>query len=180
MELGNRIKSLRLQHNLTQEELAARCELSKGFISMMENDLTSPSVSTLTDVLEVFGLSLHEFFEEPKISDDIVHYADEYFKNETDDGTIEYLISNAQTREIEPLKITLNPKGSTDEIGPHEGEMFGYVLEGNLKLVLGDKSYKIGKGDSFYYCKPTYVQRLINESTAKKAVVMWLSTPPVF
>lgn len=180
MELGNRIKSLRLQHNLTQEELAKRCELSKGSISMMENDLTSPSISTLKDVLEVFGVSLHEFFEEVDENDDVVHQADEYFKTEDDEGVVEFLISNAQTREIEPLKITLKPGKKTDEIGPHEGEMFGYVLEGKLMLILGDKKYKLSKGDSFYYSKPMYAQQLVNTSKTSKAVVLWLSTPPVF
>ncbi len=47
MQIGEKIKQLRMQHRLTQEELANRCELSKGFISQLERDLTSPSISTL-------------------------------------------------------------------------------------------------------------------------------------
>ena len=42
MEIGNKIKQLRLQCDLTQEELANRCELTKGYISQLENELTSP------------------------------------------------------------------------------------------------------------------------------------------
>ena len=49
MEIGAKIKRLRLQRGLTQEELADRCELSKGFISQVERDLTSPSIASLTD-----------------------------------------------------------------------------------------------------------------------------------
>ncbi|MBQ3168820.1 MAG: helix-turn-helix transcriptional regulator, partial [Clostridia bacterium] len=49
MQLGEKIKRLRLQRGLTQEELADRCELSKGFISLVERDLTSPSITTLQD-----------------------------------------------------------------------------------------------------------------------------------
>ena len=56
--LGERIKSLRLENDLTQEELANRSELSKGFISQLENNLASPSISTLEDILEVLGSSL--------------------------------------------------------------------------------------------------------------------------
>ncbi|MDE7233374.1 MAG: helix-turn-helix domain-containing protein, partial [Lachnospiraceae bacterium] len=49
--IGNKIKELRNKKGLTQEELADRCELSKGFISQVENDLTSPSIATLIDIL---------------------------------------------------------------------------------------------------------------------------------
>lgn len=47
MEIGEKIKELRIERGLTQEELADRAELSKGFISQVERDLTSPSIATL-------------------------------------------------------------------------------------------------------------------------------------
>lgn len=50
-QIGEKIKRLRLQRGLTQEELADRCELSKGFISLVERNLTSPSIATLEDIL---------------------------------------------------------------------------------------------------------------------------------
>ena len=55
MNIGEKLKELRTQRNLTQEELADRCELSKGFISQVERDLASPSIATLTDLLECLG-----------------------------------------------------------------------------------------------------------------------------
>ncbi|MBO5926504.1 MAG: helix-turn-helix transcriptional regulator, partial [Clostridia bacterium] len=64
MVLGDKIKELRLGCDLTQEELANRCELSKGYISQLENDLTSPSIATLIDILSALGTSLKEFFSE--------------------------------------------------------------------------------------------------------------------
>ena len=64
MEIGKKIKDLRIAKGLTQEELADRSELSKGFISQLERDLTSPSIATLTDILQVLGSSLNEFFYE--------------------------------------------------------------------------------------------------------------------
>ena len=63
MEIGNKIKRLRLQLNLSQAELADRCELTKGYISQLENDLTSPSISTLCDILSALGTDLSEFFK---------------------------------------------------------------------------------------------------------------------
>ena len=63
-DIGVKIKQLKHENGLTQAELAARCELTKGFISQLENNLTSPSIHTLTDILEVLGTSLGEFFNE--------------------------------------------------------------------------------------------------------------------
>ena len=66
MLLGTKIKDLRLQRNLTQEELADRCELTKGYISQLENDLTSPSIATLGDILSALGSCFSEFFKDEK------------------------------------------------------------------------------------------------------------------
>ena len=52
MDIGNRLKELRVLKGLTQEELADRSELSKGFISQLERNLTSPSIATLMDILQ--------------------------------------------------------------------------------------------------------------------------------
>ncbi|MDN5351129.1 MAG: hypothetical protein PWQ12_45, partial [Clostridiales bacterium] len=64
MNIGEKIKRLRLENNLTQEELADRCELSKGFISQLERDMTSPSIASLVDILESLGTNLQTFFSE--------------------------------------------------------------------------------------------------------------------
>jgi transcriptional regulator with XRE-family HTH domain len=64
MNIGQRIKQLRIKNNLTLEELASRCELTKGFLSQLERDLTSPSISTLNDIVEALGMSLSQFFQE--------------------------------------------------------------------------------------------------------------------
>ena len=64
MNIGEKLRKLRLQRELTQEEMADRCELSKGFISQVERDLASPSIATLTDMLECLGSNLKDFFSE--------------------------------------------------------------------------------------------------------------------
>ena len=66
LEIGQKIKQLRIQKGLTLEELASRSELTKGFLSQMERDLTSPSIATLNDILEALGTTLAEFFKEEK------------------------------------------------------------------------------------------------------------------
>ena len=66
MDIGEKIKDMRIELGLTQEELADRAELSKGFISQMERNITSPSISTLEDVLLALGSDLSSFFASEK------------------------------------------------------------------------------------------------------------------
>ena len=66
MDLGSKIKQMRNKKGLTQEELADRCELTKGYISQLENNLNSPSIATLTDILSALGSNLSEFFQEER------------------------------------------------------------------------------------------------------------------
>ena len=55
MDIGEKLRLLRIRRGLTQEDMADRCELSKGFISQVERNLASPSIATLTDMLECLG-----------------------------------------------------------------------------------------------------------------------------
>lgn len=50
---------------------------------------------------------------------------------------------------MEPILVTLEAGGSTYPDNPHEGEEFGYVLSGTIKVVLGSKTYKVKKGETF-------------------------------
>ena len=98
MEIGKKIKRLRLQRGLTQEELADRCELSKGFISLLERDLTSPSIATLMDILESLGSDLRTFFSETG-EEKLVFGENDIFVKEDPEGirgSIRWLVPSAQ------------------------------------------------------------------------------------
>ena len=64
MDIGYRIKQLRTKNNLTLEELASRCELTKGFLSQLERNLTSPSIATMQEIVEDLGTTVAKFFQE--------------------------------------------------------------------------------------------------------------------
>ena len=84
MNIGQKVRELRIAKNLTQEELADRSELSKGFISQLERDLTSPSIATLVDILQCLGTNLNEFFSDDE-EEQIVFGDEDYFeKKDTD------------------------------------------------------------------------------------------------
>lgn len=177
MDLGIKIKHLRLQCGLTQEELADRCELTKGYISQLENNLTSPSIATLIDILEVLGSDLRSFFNE-EVDEKIVFEEKDFFEKEDDGGLITWLVPNSLKNEMEPILLTLQAGASTTEDMPHEGEEFGYVLEGKAVLHLGKKTYEVASGNSFYFTSKK--RHFIQNVTDKATKILWISSPPTF
>ena len=177
MNIGQKIKELRTLRGLTQEELANRCELTKGYISQLENDLTSPSISTLTDILTALGTNLKEFFNE---SDDktIVFKKDDYFIKEEENYSITWLVPNSQKNEMEPILYKLAPGASSDIDYPHEGQEFGYVVSGKIIVVYGSNQEVCKEGESFYIT--TDKNHYIKNNGKKEAVVVWVSSPPNF
>lgn len=177
MDIGAKLKELRILKGLTQEELADRAELSKGFISQLERDLTSPSIATLMDILQCLGISIGEFFNETP-EEQIVFGKTDYFEKHDLElkNEIKWIIPNAQKNMMEPILLTLEPGGETYPDNPHEGEEFGYVLQGNISIHIGSKTYKAKKGESFYFVsdKKHYL------SSKAGAVLIWVSSPPSF
>ena len=176
MDIGAKLKELRILKGLTQEELADRAELSKGFISQLERDLTSPSIATLMDILQCLGTSIGEFFNETP-EEQIVGKTDYFEKHDLElKNEIKWIIPNAQKNMMEPILLTLEPGGETYPDNPHEGEEFGYVLQGNISIHIGSKTYKAKKGESFYFVsdKKHYL------SSKAGAVLIWVSSPPSF
>ena len=177
MDIGNKLKELRVLKGLTQEELADRSELSKGFISQLERNLTSPSITTLMDILQCLGTSIGEFFNEAP-DEQIVFGKQDYFVKEDTEykNEIKWIIPNAQKNTIEPIYLTLQSGGSTCPDTPHEGEEFGYVLQGAVSIHLGNKTYKAKKGESFYYT----ADKTHFLSSKNGATLIWVSSPPSF
>ena len=175
MDLGKRIKDRRILLNLTQEELADRCELTKSYISQLENNKTSPSLETLTNILEVLGTDLSSFFAKEE-ERPIVFSEDDQYVCEYNGYDITWLVPNSQIQEMEPIIISLEEKQKTTEDMPHNGEEFGYVLEGEIYVIYGSIKKKVKKGESFYFKtdKMHYIESI------KKSKVIWVSCPPNF
>ncbi len=179
INIGKKIKDLRNKNGLTQKELADRCELSKGYISQLESEQTSPSIATLMDILECLGTNVSDFFSDAN-DEQIIFGKDDCFtkENEEDGHTIVWLIPNCQKNDMEPILLELEPGGVSFKDDPHSGEEFGYVLAGNVVLYLGDRKYKLKSGESFYY-SPHNDHYIANPYKAP-AKILWISTPPSF
>ena len=120
-----------MKHNLTQEELVDRCELTKGFISQVERELTSPSIATLVDILESLGTNLRDFFNDDIEEKIVFSKKDVFVKTNSEMGSeVHWIIPNAQKNVMEPILVVVEAGGQTPLDDPHDGEEFGYVLPG--------------------------------------------------
>ena len=177
MDFGKKIKQMRTLLNLTQEELANRCELTKSYISQLENNKTSPSLATLEVILEILGTNLAEFFSEDK-KDKIVFRESEQFVKNFSGYDITWLVPSSQRLMMEPILIEIDPHSQSLEDTPHDGEEFGYVLEGQVDVVYGNTVEKCKKGEAFYI--ETNKFHYLRNSSNRKARLIWVSTPPTF
>lgn len=178
MNIGENIKRIRVANSLTQQELADRCELTKGYISQLERDLTSPSIATLTDILECLGTDLAGFFNEEVNSKIVFREEDVFVKEDDDNYIINWIVPNAQKNSMEPILVKLKSYARTKLHEPHEGEEFGYVLAGTVILNYGNQIYKVKKGESFYFKSNKH--HYIENAGKTQASVVWVCTPPSF
>ena len=177
-QIGNKIKDLRLQKGLTQQELADRTELTKGYISQLEHGSVAPSVITLLDLIECLGSNPADFFKESQTEQ--VVFDEKGFFEKIDEGgsSIQWIVPTAQKNAMEPLLVVVAPHSRLEDDTPHEGEEFGYVISGRIRLHLGDRQYIVRSGESFYYRADK--KHYIENTTASPARFIWVSTPPSF
>ena len=177
MDIGKRIRQLRVRNGLTQQELASRCELTKGFVSQLENNLTTPSLPALMDLVEALGSDMSSFFSEEQ-EQKVVFGKDDYFEDDRENCRILWVVPNAQKNSMEPIIVEIAPGKSSQVMQPHEGEEFCYVLNGKVTLVMGDREYEVRKGNTFYINGER--EHYLRNDSAHAAQVLWICSPPLF
>ncbi len=175
--IGIKIRDLRNQNELTQQELADRTELTKGYISQLERGQVAPSIDTLFDLIECLGTTVSDFFED---EEEQVVFSPEDFPEKMDNAgnSIQWVVPSAQKNQMEPLLVELSPGGQLEAEKPHDGEEFGYVFSGQICLHIGEKQYTVKTGESFYFraSRPHWVEN----TEGCLAQFLWVSTPPTF
>lgn len=180
MKIGKTIRRLRLQNGLTQEELANRADLTKGFISQVENDGTSPSIATLEDIVSALGVTLGDFFKMDADPAKVVYQSGDWVvSGDSGDGfELTFLVPKAHQNAMEPVLVTLEPGEAALPHEGHEGEEFGFVLAGTIEIRLGSTAHKARKGDCFYY-QADGDHRMVNAGK-RRARILMVSCPPSF
>jgi transcriptional regulator with XRE-family HTH domain len=178
MKIGERIRNLRQLSNLTQEELAERANLTKGFISQIERDLTSISLDSLIQILDALDENISDFFREASEEKIVYRERDRVEIEKEKIQKFELLVPGSTNRRLEPILLTLRKGEATPKEKPHEGEEFGLVLRGRVNLRFGREILKLKKGECFYLSAEK--EHWLHNSGAKETVILWISSPPSF
>jgi transcriptional regulator with XRE-family HTH domain len=154
LEVGTRIKLLRINQKRTLQEVADSCGLSKSMISKIENNKSIPSIATLVKIAATLGSSISGLMEQEGWSKTIVTSQKTAMEKlvKTEKG---YMIfpyaSDYHDKKMQPFLFLARK----DEVIPHqlshEGEEFVFVIEGSMKMQVGDTEYILNSGDSLYF-----------------------------
>ena len=177
-QVGERIHDLRMSYGLTQEELADRSNLTKGFISQLERDLSSPSLESLVGILRALDTDIVEFFKDQD-EEDFVFGDGDVIDSDTypEVAGFRLLVPGGANCNLEPALVTLEPGQEIAEKS-HMGEEYGYVLKGKVAVTWGERQQTAGRGQSFYFVADR--AHKLSNPFAKPAKVLWVSSPPSF
>lgn len=166
MDIGSKIRSIRNRKKITIAEMCEATGLSKGFISNVENNNTSPSINTLQTIASFLGVPLPYLLLEKDQHMKVVKKDSRTYTSHNN-LKIEHIGSQGGLR----MMIAEFPPGaSIGQPNVHEGMESHLVLEGKVLAEQGEDSYIIEEGDSFSWnaCVPHYVKNIGDE----KAVVL--------
>lgn len=180
-DFGRHIREARQQRNLTMEKLAEMTGLSRSYLSNVERNVNSPTISTLRVILDALGMSLTELFRNVESAQRILTRPSERVEiARTGNSSVRYELLNPNPNgQLELLIMTVAP-GGTSGAHPHThaGEEVGLLIEGNLNYWVDGVHYPLEAGDSLSFTSTT-PHRYSNTGTVP-AVSVWCVTPPSF
>lgn len=154
LEVGDKIKILRINQKRTLQEVANNCGLSKSMISKIENNKTVPSVATLVKIAQTLGTNISNLFEQEGWSKAIVTTREEAEKKfvSTEKGySIFPYASEFHQKKMQPFLFEAIKGKVIPHLLSHEGEEFVFIVEGTLKMQVGETEYLLQAGDSLYF-----------------------------
>lgn len=180
IDVGARLRALRLREGLSQRALAKRASVSNATISMVESNSISPSVSGLKQILSGIPISLSEFFAETKSDrEQVVFRAAEL--TEIAGGPISFrqVGANLDGRSLQVLHERYRPGAESGKaMLSHQGEEAGIVIRGRMLLEVAGTRYELGAGDAYFFdSRKPHSFRNIGEGELE---LVSACTPPTF
>lgn len=170
--IGERIKALRTERGLTLADLGEKVKLSSSYLSQIERDKTTPSLSTLLDIAKALNVGPRSFFEVEAEAAYIMR-AGANQNNSLPAGLALQmcLTPNAGNNKLEVYRVQLEPHTSLEQLDPFSGEVLGFVLSGELTINVGEERYILAAGDSIHFdaSQPYYWTNTNDEP----CVVIW-------
>jgi transcriptional regulator with XRE-family HTH domain len=180
IEIGTRLRQARQERGLTIDQLAQATGLTKGFLSQVERDLASTSVSSLLKICSVLGLRVGELFDEPESG--LVRAAERPLLDFGGFGAEDRLLTPRSNRRLQAFHSTVGPGArSGDGPGyptPTEAQ-FVHVTKGEFEITLGDEVFRLRAGDSLTF-GGREPRSWRNPSRSRGAELIWVLTPSLF
>jgi transcriptional regulator with XRE-family HTH domain len=176
--LGEKLRQLRSERNISQRDLARMAGLSPNSISLIERDETSPSVATLQSLATALNIRMSYFFEEETPSSVLHIKSGTRPKVETQGVIIEGMGKNLPFQELEPFVMTLAPHveccGERQVV--HTGHEFIYCMQGGIEYLVDGKTYLIETGDILIF-EATLPHLWRNPFDSEARFILVLQTP---
>ncbi|TFD73152.1 helix-turn-helix domain-containing protein [Cryobacterium gelidum] len=151
VRVGARLRASRQAQRLTIEQLASATNLTKGFISRVERDETSPSVATLVTICQVLSLPIGSLFEGAET--EVVKLADAPLINMGGRGAVERMITPRGQSHVQVLRSTLQPGADGgDELYTINCDVeVVHVINGKVDVRFSDKTVSLSAGDTLTF-----------------------------
>jgi len=155
MNIGNNIRSIRLQRGLTQDGVASQCGLSKGMISKIENGHTLPAVATLARIAQALGVKVASLMGEQSDSPTLLTLnpfanSDNFLL--TSKGYRMFNpIASSPNKLMQPIMITVKHDEHRRHDVTHTGEEYIYIIRGEMTFMVNNEIYLLREGDSLYF-----------------------------
>ncbi len=182
IHVGTKVRHTRRLRGLTLKEVADQAGCSESLLSKIENGRANPSLKMLKRLAAALGLTVGQFFAQESNPDNVVMKAAARIKFETDPNgngdKIEPLADHSIGHLLECHLHHIAPGGGSGGNFQHEGEEFGFVLEGEIELTVAGRQYIAATGDSFFF-RSEKPHAWANKGKTQ-ARVLWINTPPTF
>lgn len=180
-KVGFKLKELRRRRDLGVRELATRSGISHSAISLIERDRMSPSIDTLSAILDALGTTLTGFFSD--LQSDLPYtpfYAAGDFVEIGKAETISYRMIgvNHPNRQLLMLHETYAVGADTGEAFSHAAQEAGMVTSGAIELTVGADTRVLREGDGYYFDSRT-PHRFRNVSEERSEILSAI-TPPTY
>lgn len=155
-KIADKIRNLRLEKNITLEDLGKRTGFTKGYLSKLENAKKIPPIASLSRIAKGLGVEIADFFDRSVTDKGYCIVKKHKRKPIIRDGTLfgyyyESIAYEKHHKKMEPFIITLIPHSKDNTIFDHRGEEMMFALEGKTKVFLGDEKHLLEEGDCLYF-----------------------------
>jgi len=190
LNIGQRLKAVRVAHQLSQRELARKSGVTNGMISQIEGNSTSPSVSSLKRILDAIPMSMSEFFGgEPDNAEQVFFRAEELrelnpnamiAKNSGDVSSLSLRqVGNNPNAAIQMLYERYAPGSHTGaDLYTHNGQEVGIVISGTIEVTVGEQTAVLGPGDAYSF--ESRIPHRFHNNSDDECIVVSACTPPSF